>query len=50
MAPHIMRPGKGWIVTYRNGDRLDLRRRNLEVTRGNAKGATVRADQMALAA
>ena len=44
------RPGKGWIVTYRNGDRLDLRRRNLEVTRGNAKGATVRGEQMALAA
>lgn len=50
VAPRIMRPGKGWIVTYRNGDRLDLRRRNLEVTRGNAKGATVRGDQMALAA
>jgi hypothetical protein len=50
VAPRIMRPGKGFVVSYRNGDRLDLRRRNLEVTRGNAKGATVRAERMPLAA
>jgi hypothetical protein len=50
VAPRIMRPAKGWIVSYRNGNRLDLRRRNLEVTRGNAKGATVRTERMALAA
>lgn len=50
VAPRIMRPAKGFIVSYRNGDRLDLRRRNLEVTRGNARGATLRAKPMALAA
>jgi hypothetical protein len=50
VAPRIMRPGKGKVVTYRNGNRLDLRRRNLEVTRGNAKGATLRAERLPLAA
>lgn len=50
VAPHIMRPGKGQIVTYRNGNRLDLRRRNLEIARGNAKGATMRSQRLALAA
>lgn len=50
IAPLIMRPGKGRIVTYRNGNRLDLRRRNLQVASGNAKGARAPIERMQLAA
>lgn len=33
-------PGRGRIVTYADGNRLNLRRSNLVVTTGNAKGKT----------
>ena len=37
VARVIMGAGPGEIVSYRSGDRLDLRRRNLIVERGKAK-------------
>lgn len=50
IAPLIMRPGQGLIVTYRNGNRLDLRRRNLVLASGNANGARAPIERMQLAA
>lgn len=38
VARDIMQPGLGQTVSYRNQDRLDLRRSNLEVRQGRAKG------------
>lgn len=42
VARTLMQPGKGVIVTYRNGDRLDLRRANLLLRHGRAAGQTWR--------
>lgn len=42
VAREILRLGKGQVVAYLNSDRLDLRRCNLAIRRGRAKGQTKR--------
>lgn len=37
VARHIMRAGRGQVVQYRSGDRLDLRKANLTRSEGAAK-------------
>jgi hypothetical protein len=45
VARHVMQAGVGEQVKYRSTDRLDLRRRNLMVVPGRAKGQTPLRDE-----
>lgn len=40
VARELVAPGRGRIVSYLDGDRLNLRRKNLFVQQGHAPGAT----------
>lgn len=43
VAREILQPGCGRTTHYRDGDRLNLRKSNLEIRSGRAKGQTPRA-------
>lgn len=42
VAREILQPGLGRTTHYRDGDRLNLRRSNLEIREGRAKGQSLR--------
>lgn len=44
VARQIINPGRGKVVRYRDGDRLNLRRANLDVQGGKARGQSTLAD------
>lgn len=45
VARHVLQAGQGQVVKYRDGDRLNLRRSNLYLTTGRAKGQSPNVDE-----
>lgn len=45
VARHVLEAGRGQVVKYRDGDRLNLRRSNLYLTTGRAKGQSPNIDE-----